>query len=163
MSIFNRRRRPRQAVYASPQNQDVTSTNFVKEEVPDEQLANMIQDFETGPMSYSSANSNQKSTSTYFDQPSNTANPRPLQNRNPSLYKHPNNNNNYNNTNYYSNRNTNQVKDEQPYAGGGLTNSCTYSSGQQARMPSQQNNWYNPSNPTNLQQNTPKREFKFKR
>jgi hypothetical protein len=58
MSIFNRRRRPRQAVYASPQSQNPTTPLQI--DIPDEALAEIAQDFENSPKNYNHFASNNK-------------------------------------------------------------------------------------------------------
>ena len=49
MSIFNRRRRPRQAVYASPSQNSSTPLHI---DIPDETLAEIAEDFENSPKNY---------------------------------------------------------------------------------------------------------------
>lgn len=83
MSIFNRRRRPRQAVYASPEN-TVKSTPFHLD-IPDEALLEVAENAEKSAKNYFSSRTPSPLSS--------FQNSRPAKNRQPStLQKHPNNN-----------------------------------------------------------------------
>ena len=84
MSIFNRRRRPRQAVYASPQSHNPATPLHI--DIPDEALAEIAQDFENSPQNHNHFASNNKPYSSYqYAKPSS-------QSRQFSIpQKHPNN------------------------------------------------------------------------
>lgn len=87
MSIFNRRRRPRQAVYASPQRQSPTKPLQI--DIPDEKLAEIAQDFENSPKFYDKFSANSESFASYQRQST-----RPQQNGQQFTVvpmKHPNN------------------------------------------------------------------------
>jgi hypothetical protein len=62
MSFFNRRRRPRQAVYASPSQNTSTPLHI---DIPDEALAEIAQDFENNPKNYNHFASNSKPYPSY--------------------------------------------------------------------------------------------------
>ena len=84
VSIFNRRRRPRQAVYAPPQSQNPTTPLQI--DIPDEALLEIAEDFENTPKNYHHFALNNKPGASY-------QNTRPSsQNRQLSgPLKHPNN------------------------------------------------------------------------
>ena len=84
VSIFNRRRRPRQAVYAAPQSHEPTTPLQI--DIPDEALMKIAEDFENSPKNYHHFASNNKPSASY-----QTARPSSQKRQLSGPQKHPNN------------------------------------------------------------------------
>lgn len=149
MPIFNRRRRPRQAVYASPQSQSQTTTTFTTD-VPDEQLADMVQDFDPGPRNNYNFVPNPHRPSTQYSNTSSTRSN--SQSRNlPPMLKHPNNR---------FNQENNQPKFENNFSASSRANNGI-SSAQQKPVLNSKQSWQTGNYSANKQQNSSRTEFRF--
>lgn len=140
MSIFNRRRRPRQAVYASPQSQTTTFTT----DVPDEQLADMVQDFDPGPRNNYNFVPNHRPSTQYGNRSSQTGNL-------PPMLKHPNNR---------FNQENNQPKFENNFSACSRANNGI-SPGQQKSALNSKPSWQTENYSANKQQKSSSTEFRF--
>ena len=150
MSIFNRRRRLRQAVYASPQSQSTTTPLQI--DIPDETLAEIAEDFDSSPGNYNfhASKTNPSATMSSNYNARSFSQSRQL----PTPQKHPNN--------QHGNRNASPMKprfeQESCFKARGSNDN---SFGQRQNMGMSNNGVYDGNNFTNKQQNTAKRSFSF--
>lgn len=117
MSIFNRRRRPRQAVYASPQSQSQSATITIKTEEPDKNLSDVVHDFDTGHGNFNFVSDHKPAT--HY---SNTFGARSWETRHIFPQKHPKNQHNNENiqpkfeNTYFGVKQNNGISSEQQKA-----------------------------------------------